>query len=80
MKAPEFENVPGFDKSNNTLWEVKTRVSNSLVFVNFDAREQVPEFDLGTHKTAFDTWNMKNMRCAADWKAEGKFNWKLAGR
>jgi len=79
VKAPEFENVAGFDKSKNALWEVKTDVINSLVFVNFDARDHVQNVEFGNSMKPFKTWKMKDMRCAAEWKVEGQFNWKLAG-
>lgn len=78
VKAPEFETVPGFDKSMNALWEVKTEVINSMVFVNFDARKQVSDMDRTNSIKAFERWDMKDMQCAAEWKIEGLFNWKLA--
>jgi phenylpropionate dioxygenase-like ring-hydroxylating dioxygenase large terminal subunit len=78
VKAPEFENIPGFDKSKNALWEVKTEVINSLVFVNFDARDQ-DRMGFGNSMEPFKKWKMKDLRCATEWKVEGQFNWKLAG-
>jgi phenylpropionate dioxygenase-like ring-hydroxylating dioxygenase large terminal subunit len=79
VKAPEFENVPGFDKSMNALWEVKIEVINSMVFVNFDARKTVPDVELKWTKK-FETWNMEDIRCTAEWKVDARFNWKLACR
>ncbi|TVY83133.1 2-aminobenzenesulfonate 2,3-dioxygenase subunit alpha [Lachnellula suecica] len=78
VKAPEFETVPGFDKSKNALWEVKTKLINSLVFVNFEATEQVPNLEFGKPIRELEAWNMKDIRCATEWKVEGTFNWKLA--
>lgn len=79
VKAPEFENVPGFDKSKNALWEVKTEVINSLVFINFDARGEVASVGFGNSSKLFKTPKTKDMRCAVDWKVECQMNWKLAG-
>jgi phenylpropionate dioxygenase-like ring-hydroxylating dioxygenase large terminal subunit len=78
VKAPEFDDVPGFDKSMNALWEVKTKVINSLVFVNFDAGEKVSDVELKKSTKPLEKWNMKDMRCTAEWKIDGRFNWKLA--
>ncbi|KAH8647446.1 Rieske [2Fe-2S] iron-sulfur domain-containing protein, partial [Tricladium varicosporioides] len=36
IKAPEFENVPDFDKSVNGLWEVETEVKSGMIFINLD--------------------------------------------
>jgi len=79
VKAPEFENVPGFDKSKNALWEVKTEVINSLVFINFDARSEVASVGFENSLKPFKTLKTKDMRCAVDWKVGCQMNWKLAG-
>ncbi|TVY15034.1 Carnitine monooxygenase oxygenase subunit [Lachnellula arida] len=78
VKAPEFENVPDFDKSKNALWEVKTEVINSLVFINFDASGQVTSVGFRNSLKPFKTSKTKDMRCAVDWKVECQMNWKLA--
>ncbi|PSS14887.1 hypothetical protein M430DRAFT_73793, partial [Amorphotheca resinae ATCC 22711] len=41
LKAPEFENVKGFEKDLNGLWEVKTEIRESMVFINFDVGNEV---------------------------------------
>lgn len=42
MKAPQFDDVPGFDKSENSLFEIHAHTTeHGWVFVNFDAGEPV---------------------------------------
>ena len=79
IKAPEFENVAGFDKAMNGLWELKTEVRNSMVFVNFEAGSREAEFELGESERLFKRWRISDMKWAHEWKAEGAFNWKHAG-
>ena len=72
IKAPKFEEVQGFDKSQNGLFEVRTFVDSSgFVYVNFDAygsdgltiRVGVP---IRARLSLVDSWTI-----------EGNFNWKL---
>ena len=79
VKAPEFDKVPGFDKEMNGLWEIKTAVSQSMVFVNFDAAANVAPLDLGDIETRLRKWSLSQMKSLDDWKVEGAFNWKLLG-
>lgn len=79
IKAPEFDKVPDFDKAMNGLWELRSEVRKSLVFVNLDARSLVKEFDLGCSEAALRKWKFADMTCVADWKVDSAFNWKLAG-
>jgi phenylpropionate dioxygenase-like ring-hydroxylating dioxygenase large terminal subunit len=78
IKAPEFENVEGFDKNLNGLWELKLEVTESMVFVNLDASTRVPELDLGNSARPLKGWKVASMNWMAEWKLDGKFNWKLA--
>ncbi|KAH9211545.1 Rieske [2Fe-2S] iron-sulfur domain-containing protein [Leptodontidium sp. 2 PMI_412] len=79
IKAPEFDKVPGFDKNMNGLWEIKTSISQSMVFVNFDAASEVDSLSLGDVETRLKRWSLPKMECLEDWKVEGAFNWKLLG-
>lgn len=78
-KAPEFDNVPGFDKEANALWEVALEVRQSLLFVNLDAGEPTQELALGDVGSLLSKWRVPEMRCISDWKFEAAFNWKLLG-
>jgi phenylpropionate dioxygenase-like ring-hydroxylating dioxygenase large terminal subunit len=70
IKAPEFDNVPGFDKGKNGLWEVKTEVREGMVFVNFDARPSAE---------ASRQWDTARMTYVADFRFEVAANWKSLG-
>jgi len=78
IKAPEFENVEGFDKEMNGLWELKTEIRNSLVFVNFETSSNVSALDLGGAAELLTEARVSDLRWATEWKIEGKVNWKLA--
>ncbi|CZR63581.1 uncharacterized protein PAC_13478 [Phialocephala subalpina] len=79
IKAPEFDNVPGFDKKLNSLWEVALEVRQSLLFVNLDAGKPTQDLDLGVIESLLSSWRVPEMRCISDWKFEAAFNWKLIG-
>jgi phenylpropionate dioxygenase-like ring-hydroxylating dioxygenase large terminal subunit len=79
IKAPEFENVPGFDKGKNGLWEVKMEIREGIVFVNFDARSDVQNLNLGDPELILRGWGMGGMKFIADWKVEAAVNWKCLG-
>lgn len=80
VKAPEFENVDGFDKNLNGLWELKVRVEEGLVFVNFDAGAESEGIDqtMSDLEPVPRNWDVEKMSLIAEWKIEGKFNWKIA--
>jgi phenylpropionate dioxygenase-like ring-hydroxylating dioxygenase large terminal subunit len=78
IKAPEFDNVPGFDKDMNSLWEIAIEVHQSLLFVNLDAG-QPKGLDLGDMENKLANWRVSEMSCISDWKFEAAFNWKLLG-
>lgn len=79
IKAPEFENVPGFDKKDNGLWEVRTEVREGMVFVNFDAGAEVAELDLEEAGEILRSWGIEKMKYIADEKTKGAINWKTLG-
>lgn len=79
IKAPEFEGVKGFDKDMNGLWEVRTSIRDSMVFVNFDATEDVRNFDLEVPENWIVNSKIAELGWVGGWKLDGNFNWKLAG-
>lgn len=79
IKAPEFDNVPGFDKDLNGLWEIALEVRQSLLFVNLDAAKKSQGLVLGDVESTLARWRVSEMRCISDWKFEAAFNWKLLG-
>jgi hypothetical protein len=80
IKAPEFENVAGFDKSVNGLWELKTEIRDSMVFVNFEVGNVDSGVDLAGCEGALKAWKVDEMKWTHEWRMKGEFNWKLAGQ
>jgi phenylpropionate dioxygenase-like ring-hydroxylating dioxygenase large terminal subunit len=80
-KAPHFEDIPGFKKEDNSLFQIWVQNdSHGLVFVNFDAQASVegPAVDsvidfAKQHKLT------SSSTAIASWQLEGHFNWKMAG-
>ena len=73
IKAPKFEDVAGFDKAQNGLFEIRTFVDSSgFVYLNFDAygsdgltiRVGVP---IRAQLTLVESWSI-----------DTQFNWKIA--
>ncbi|KAH8790340.1 hypothetical protein F5882DRAFT_491748 [Hyaloscypha sp. PMI_1271] len=79
IKAPEFENVPEFDKEKNGLWEVKTEVREGMVCINFDARRDIESMSPAEGETILRRWGVAMMQCIVDWKIEASVNWKCLG-
>lgn len=80
VKAPEFDSVPGFDKDMNGLWQVKTEVRESMVFINLDGGRKTEPLNLRDVEPILKRWKLAHMKSVADWKLEGAFNWKLLGQ
>jgi phenylpropionate dioxygenase-like ring-hydroxylating dioxygenase large terminal subunit len=78
IKAPEFENVAGFDKDMNGLWELKLEVRESMIFVNFDASIASRSLELGSATQSLKRWGTAKLAWLAEWKFDGNFNWKMA--
>ena len=76
MKAPKFENMPGFVPENNGLFEVKMILTREgLIFINFDGNTMhLPFNDV---KSGLDMGDCKwldgvDVKCLANWKQIGK--------
>ncbi|EEH09300.1 Rieske domain-containing protein [Histoplasma capsulatum G186AR] len=82
IKAPQFECLEGFDKTQNSLFEIHSAVTkNGLIFVNLDARGDLPELGLGGHGIGRFTNQISRKSVWIDgWEIGGKFNWKMAVR
>jgi nitrite reductase/ring-hydroxylating ferredoxin subunit len=80
IKAPEFEGVKGFEKDLNGLWEVKTEIRESMIFVNLDVGNEVTSQVLSDGEGNLRRWKTNDMSWIEEWKLEGRFNWKLAGK
>ncbi|KAF4445826.1 iron-sulfur cluster-binding protein, rieske family domain protein [Fusarium austroafricanum] len=82
-KAPRFDSVPDFDKSQHSLFSIHTHVDNKgFVWVNFDASE-TPEIAWDTDFEGVDTQDrLKAFDLDNDyhfdhhWNMVGDYNWK----
>ena len=73
IKAPKFEDVPGFDKSQNGLHEIRTFIDSSgFIYVNFD----IYGSDGLTIRVGVPI--QARLRLVESWTSEAQFNWKLA--
>jgi len=79
VKAPEFENVVGFEKEVNALWELKTEIRHSLVFVNFETNDSSSKVHLGNGIRLAEALQIEEKRWVSGWKVDTEINWKLAG-
>ncbi|KAJ5147903.1 hypothetical protein N7526_001255 [Penicillium atrosanguineum] len=81
VKAPQFDDVPGFDKSENSLFEIHTLTTGSgYVFVNLDAEEPAA-FDDSAHLALEEFGRTAGAglisRFIIGQTLPGEFNWKL---
>lgn len=91
MKAPHFEDLPGFNKGENGLFEVRSRVcGGGFVFVNLDATGTGTGTGSGREDRdgeggvleELDGFLRRNNILSSVWvkgkTVEGEFNWKFA--
>lgn len=77
-KAPHFDQVEGFKKEENSLFPIKTHVSESgLVFVNFSNDDVIP-FDewFSGLKTEMSEYDFNDYEYHMSYELDGQFNWK----
>jgi hypothetical protein len=77
VKAPKFENMPGFRLEENGLFEVKSIITEEgLMFVNFDTSTQALPFDSvksGLMPATCEWLEGIAVACAVNWKQIGMF-------
>ncbi|KAK2782087.1 hypothetical protein FQN52_001200 [Onygenales sp. PD_12] len=80
VKAPQFETLESFDKRQNGLFEIRTKVTkHGLVFVNLDAGSEVDDLDEGVFDKIAGLNRISRGSVWIDgWEMEGNFNWKMA--
>ncbi|OCT54705.1 putative iron-sulfur domain containing protein [Cladophialophora carrionii] len=81
-KAPRFDAVDGFDKSDYGLFQIHLRVDQrGFIWVNLDAAPE-PEvkweefFDSVDTQGRLQAFDMKNYRYDHSWDMDGEYNWK----
>ncbi len=76
VKAPKFENMPGFNLEDNGLFEIKLILTREgLVFVNFDASTMhLPFNDMksGLDMGGFKWLSGVDAKCSMNWKQIGE--------
>lgn len=84
VKAPQFDDVPGFDRAENGLFEIHTHTTDhGWVFVNLNA-SQPAELDtsvisaLNTFAGSASIGHM--LKWIAGQTLTGAFDWKLGGK
>lgn len=81
-KAPRFDNVEGFDKSDFSLWKVHTHIdTRGFLWVNLDGSEMPTlsweeQFSGVDKQDRLGDFDMDNYIYDHTWSMEGKFNWK----
>ncbi|KAK2803817.1 hypothetical protein FQN50_006824 [Emmonsiellopsis sp. PD_5] len=80
VKAPQFETLESFDKRQNGLFEIRTKVTkHGLVFVNLDAGSEVDDLDEGVFDKIAGANRISRGSVWIDgWEMERRFNWKMA--
>lgn len=79
-KAPQFDNVQGFDKSENSLYSIRSHTTDQgLVFVNFNSTKEGPmpfdEWFKGL-QTEMHEYDFSDYEYHMSYELDGKFNWK----
>ncbi|KAJ5831436.1 uncharacterized protein N7525_009689 [Penicillium rubens] len=84
VKAPQFDDVPGFDKSQNSLFEVHTYTTDQgMIFVNLSSGEPAA-FGIEVVSSLSGFARMAGLEAKSTWVAGqtllGDFNWKVGAR
>ncbi|KAF1972918.1 ISP domain-containing protein [Bimuria novae-zelandiae CBS 107.79] len=83
-KAPGYQDIPDFDKSQNGLFSIHTRVDvNGFIWVNLDAQTEpeVPwekDFEGVDQQERFKHFDFSNFDFDHVWKIDAEYNWKIA--
>jgi hypothetical protein len=79
LKAPQFDEIDGFDKSENSLFSIHTCTDRAgFVYVNLDAERDVQPPDLkGLQSIALETGLRAGSKWLTGWSLNGAFNWKV---
>ena len=78
-KAPHFDQVEGFKREENSLFPIRTHVTDQgLVFVNFSSEEKVPSFKewFGGLEDEMHEFDFADYEYHMSYELDGKFNWK----
>jgi phenylpropionate dioxygenase-like ring-hydroxylating dioxygenase large terminal subunit len=83
-KAPGYQELEGFDKSQNGLFPIHVRVDvNGFIWVNLDAKKEteIPweaDFDGVDQQDRYKFYDFENYEFDHMWSIEADYNWKIA--
>lgn len=78
-KAPQFQNVEGFDPDANGLYEIKCHVTKQgLIFINFDNTDTAVPFDTFFKglENEMSEYDFDDYEYHMSYELDGEFNWK----
>lgn len=77
-KAPQFDQLPGFDKASNSLFEVHTHTDlQGFIYMNLDSAPEAKESALVMPSKFGRTAEIDGRATfLRNWKLQGTFNWK----
>ncbi|KAF4968636.1 hypothetical protein FSARC_4011 [Fusarium sarcochroum] len=80
-KAPHFEDVAGFDKSQNGLFPIHTKTDdNGFIHINLSSSSEAGETKPANAKIIGRLARINpNQQFLGSWEVKGKFNWKVTG-
>lgn len=81
-KAPQYQELEGFDKSKNGLFPIHVHIdTNGFIWVNMDSAETPTpwdkDFDGIDQQARFKVYNWDEYVFDHTWEMEGEYNWKL---
>ncbi|CAM1508033.1 Fc.00g048810.m01.CDS01 [Cosmosporella sp. VM-42] len=78
-KAPQFDNVPGFDKSQNSLFEIHCKVDKyGFLHINLCGTLEAGEREImEATKIGKPARIIPESQFVHSWECKGKFNWKV---
>ena len=82
-KAGGYQDLDDFDKTQNGLFRIHTRIdSNGFIWINMDAKEE-PEVSWEEHfakvdiQQRYEPINFDNYELAHTYQLDGAYNWKI---
>ncbi|KAI1264093.1 ISP domain-containing protein [Xylariaceae sp. FL1019] len=84
-KAPGYQELEGFDKSQNGLFPIHVHIdTNGFIWVNLEAKEKPTvawsdDYKNIDQQARFKVYNFDNYKFDHSWEMEGEYNWKLLG-
>ncbi|KAI1737373.1 hypothetical protein F4680DRAFT_460435 [Xylaria scruposa] len=84
-KAPSYQDVEGFDKSQNGLFPIHVHIdTNGFIWVNLEAKDKPTtawedDYKNIDKQARFKAYDFDNYKFDHTWQMEGEYNWKLLG-